>query len=147
MTISRKSSLKVKFQFRFTYTNRLNNDFSDLFSDAEDILKLENLCSFCSRFIGNRSNYLRHMASHSQKHNCEGCQRKRHKQNACNKFAKRGKYLCDRCGHEFDQQPLFQQHIDSDHLNGDSIISSSLLNNDDRSNCLNQEEVSFANVP
>lgn len=65
----------------------------------------------------------------------------------CNKFAKRGKYLCDRCGHEFDQQPLFQQHIDSDHLNGDSIISSSLLNNDDRANCLNQEEVSFANVP
>lgn len=87
------------------------------------------------------------MTSHSQNHDCEGCQRKRHKHNACNKFAKRGKYLCDRCGHEFDQQPLFQQHIDSDHLNGDSIISSSLLNNDDRANCLNQEEVSFANVP
>lgn len=59
----------------------------------------------------------------------------------------RGENICDRCGHEFDQQPLFQQHIDSDHLNGDSIISSSLLNNDDRANCLNQEEVSFANVP
>lgn len=63
------------------------------------------------------------------------------------KFAKRGKYLCDRCGLEFDHQPLFQQLKDSDHLNGDSIISSSLFNNNDRANCLNQEEVSFANVP
>lgn len=92
MTISRKNSLKVKFQFRFTYTNRLNNDFSDLFSDAEDILKLENLCSFCSRFIGNRSNYLRHMASHSQKHDCEGCQSVINKMLAIN--LQRGENIC-----------------------------------------------------
>lgn len=41
----------------------------------------------------------------------------------------------------------YSNSLKTDHLNGDSIISSSLLNNNDRANCLIQEEVYFANVP
>lgn len=150
MTISRKSSLKVKFQFRFTYTNRLNNDFSVLFPDAEDILKIENVCSFCSKFIGNRSNYLRHMASHSQKHDCEGCQRTFARSVINKMLATNLQRRENICAIDADLNLInnrYSNSIYSDHLNGDSIISSSLLNNNDRANCLNQEEVSFANVP